>query len=300
MSVAGLLSYWTDYVRWLADGGSEYGLTGPVTLVAVVAALAWRRSACNLLLCILLPTAIYLSVGSVEWKQYVPIFHQARYLLIVLPAMALLVGIALQQLQRAYPHSTRWMGLAMIGVCLLSLDGPNRVASGWSNAKSFTAGYELLSDRADLNDPSARLVAASLTRNRFSCLPRWLDCPPIEVALPAPTTREEWVSRYGGAYVITTRFDRVGDGLAKHDRLTLQGPSMAALSTFERVARREPACDRLSSLWARITGRTAPTDPELAVELWRVPKSLDEASSLGSGHMKPAISISDAGGSSRS
>jgi len=294
MTITGLLSYWTDYVRWLADAGSDYGLTGPVTLVAAVAVVVWRRAAGYLLLCVLLPVSVYLSVGSVEWKQYVPIFHQSHYLVVVLPALALMVGMMLQHLQGTFARSTRWMVPAMIVICALSFTGPDRMANKWSNAKTFAAGYELISGCEALSEPSARLVAAGLTRNRFACLPRWLDCPQVELALPAPTTREEWVRRYGGAYVITTRFDRVGDGLAKHDRLTLMGPSMAALSTFERIARREPYRDRSSRTWAHITGQPAPTVPGLAVELWRVPKSLHEPPPPASGGVQSATTATRA------
>jgi len=73
-----------------------------------------------------------------------------------------------------------------------------------------------------------------------------------------PETPEEWVTMYAGGFVITSRTDRIG-------------ASMESLTTFERVGRSEPPHDRLSTLWARIRGRTVPTQPGQAFELWKVP-----------------------------
>lgn len=278
MTATGLARYWTDYVRWMIDPRSDFGVAGPVLLLAVAIALFRRTKAAGALLWLVAPTAVYLSVGSVELKHYTPVFHQSRYFLPVLPALALVAGIGFQRLQEGRCGRPAWMLPAAIGLFVLAcLPGPNRLAGRWSNAQCFTAGYDLVSDFAPLREPSARWAAAGLTRNRYSDLRRWLDCPPLELALPAPADEAEWVERYGGAYVITTRFDRLGDGLAKHDRLTLKGGPMEALSAFEHIARREPARDRLSSVWARLTGGQAPTIAGLAVDLWRVPTAAEWA-----------------------
>lgn len=276
----GLLSYWTDYLRWLADPRSDFGVTGPLMLAGTLFVCVRRTLASSFLLLLVVPAAFYLSVGSTEWKHYAPVFHQSRYFLPVLPALALLAGLAFQDLRRTRLGSSRWANLAIAAVLLAALPGPNRLAGRWSHAQCFAAGYGLVSDFSPLHAPAARLVASGLTRNRFDALPRWLDCPKLEVALPAPVTPDEWVARYAGAYVLTTRFDRLGDGSAKHDHLTLYGASMDALSRFECTARREPDRDRLSSLQARILGRPAPSVPGLAVELWRVPTPAEYAQAL--------------------
>lgn len=321
-----LLAYWTEYFRWLADPRSEFGPVGPLLLAGLIAALIWRRPLTNLLLCCLIPALLYLSFGSSELSHYFPVCHQQRYLVPWLPGMALLAGFAVVRLWTATLDRPRLrialigLGVAMAG---LSLVAPNRLSGRWYHAATFAAGRQLLADHTAEIRQSTGLYASGLTRNRFVGISCWLDCPEVKVIEPVPADAAEWVARYGGSLIITSRLDRQAPGKEKHAPLTLFGSAVERLSSenneaipepnaarlepngapstgqraagsgrpsersgqpsegsgqpsegslqFQRIARCEPAADRLRSLWAKLTGRPAPTDPRYAVELWRVP-----------------------------
>jgi len=271
-SWSGLIANWTDYFRWLLDPRGDYGPVGPILLLSIGYAF-WKRSAItNLLLCAVLPPMIYLSIGSTEFTSYRPVVHQSRYLVPLLPGLALLASIMIGYLWQRFPRGRGLMAVMGIAVLALSLTAPNRLAGRWYFARAFNAGYRVVEECLPLNDSPIRLCAARLTLNRFYQLPKWLNCPEIEeIDRPSPVNLDQWIDRYGGAYVLTSRHDRVGHSKANHAGRTLAGESMDCLSHFELVGRREPPRDRLSSLKAQLLGRPIPSDPARAVEIWRVP-----------------------------
>lgn len=268
-----ILSACTQYLRWLADPRSPLGPMGIVLLAGLVHALVRQRSCFSkLMICVVMPPLIYLGAGSTDLQNYHPVVPAPRYLAPMLPGMALLAAAMVwewwQRGGRIRP------ALAVLGVALLivSLSAPNRWAGRMHHAPTFRAGFDLVRGNLGRFEPGDRLLTAGLACNRFYHLPKWLDGPKVEMIWPeGPTTPDEWVERYAGAYVIATRTDRQGPQRTKHDHLTLRGASYAALTRFERVDVREPDRDRLSALWARLTGSMPPTDPDHAVELWRVP-----------------------------
>ncbi len=267
-----LLLEWTDYLRWLVDPRSLLAPMGMVLLAGVVYGLVKRNALSSLLLCVVVPPLVYLSVGSTDLSSYRPVIHQPRYVVPLLPGMALLTALLIGRIWRAGPWPRRAVTFAGILAIALSLVGPNQLAGRWYNARTFAAGHRLIADNLHTLGRNARLVAAGIAFNRFHGLPHWMDCPQVEMIWPhGPTSDDEWIDRYPGAYVIATRSDRLGPSRQKHDHLTLRGRPMACLTEFERVARQEPPRDRLGTLWARLLGRAVLTDPQHAVELWRVP-----------------------------
>lgn len=268
----GFLLYATQYLRWLADVRSEFGTMGPIMLAGLVYGLLSHSSAAHLLVCVVMPGLIYVSLGSTELHSYRPVVHQPRYLMVVLPGFALLAAMLVHALWKGALWRRRLIFGTSLVLVAASVIAPNKLAGRWYHAQTFAAGYELIAEKTPRLPADARLLASGLSCNRFQGLPHWLDCPPVERIWPTPPrTRADWIDRYAGAYVIVTRADRLGPGRPKHDHLALSGEPMAALSTFELVARCEPPRDRLSTLWARLRGQQVPTNPEQAVELWRVP-----------------------------
>lgn len=216
--------------------------------------------------CAIAPAFVYLCVGSTDWAHYSPVIHQPRYLIPLLPAMILGAGLAAQALAARGPRAGRVVLTAAVVVLLVALPGPNRLAGRWYQARPFQAGYQAM-----LAVPrDGRVVAGGLTRNRVSCLHHWTDAPRVEAVLDPPTSPEEWLSRYPGAYVVTSRFDRRGAGTAKQKRLSLHGAALDSLAGFPILARVEPPRDRLSSIWSHLTGRPTPTDADEAVEVRRI------------------------------
>ena len=261
----------TSYVRWLADPGTVLAPMGIVLLAGLVFGLVIRKPFARLLLCVVCVTLVYLSVGTTGFGRYEPVCRQPRYIVAVLPGLALLATMMIWRIRAAGEWPRRLVAILAVPLIGLSLVRPNDLSGRWYHARTFAAGYRLIEERGDGFDEGDRLCAAGISWNRFHGLSRWLDCPEPERISATPTTEAEWVERYGGTFVITTRADRRGPARSKHATWTLQGRSLAGLSGFERVARVEPPRDRLSTIWAKLRGHQVPTDPEYAVELWQVP-----------------------------
>jgi hypothetical protein len=265
----------TEYIRWLADPRGEFGPMGPLMLVSFVISLVRRRTdATTLWLCLLVPGLLYLSLGSTDLTRYRPVIHQPRYLVPLLPALALLTVEILRAAWSRRPNTRRAMvalGLMVLGSLLVA---PNGMSGRWYQARTLAAGQAIM-DRWTSDSTAPRLCAAGLTGSRFEILSRWLDYPPIEMIWTCPATPEDWVAKYGGACVLVSRSDTHGPSRDKHRLLSLNGQSYDALRTFCLVDREEPAASRLHSLTTRVLGRVTPTDPDWAVELWAVPENLD-------------------------
>ena len=261
--LGGLLIYWSEYIRWMIDPRSEFGLLGPVLLAGLGWAALRGGDPGRLLACVVAPAFAFLCVGSTDWAHYNPVIHQPRYLIPLLPAMVLGTGLCVEGLAARGPRAASVAGVAVAALLLLALPGPNRLAGRWYQARAFRAGCEVLTKVP----PEARVLAGGLSRNRFSCVREWLPVPRVEAVLNPPSSPEEWLTRYPGAYVVTSRFDRRGAGTAKQKHLSLHGAALDSLGGFPLVARAEPPRDRLSTIWSRLTGQPVPTEPDEAVEI---------------------------------
>jgi hypothetical protein len=232
-----------------------------------------RTTITNFLICVFVPGFLYISMGSSELTHYYPLIHQPRHIIPFLPAMALLAASAGIVWWSGGRTKRVLLSIGAIGVVVMSLTAPNRLAGRWYHAQTFSAGVQLAAEHLDRNNDCKRLCAADLTEHRVKYLYAWFDCPKVEVIRNHPVTTDEWIERYAGSYVITSRFDSIGPYKPHQAHMSLTGKSMESLKTFERVARYEPAKDRLQTIVARLTGRPIPTEPELAVELWHIPES---------------------------
>lgn len=273
-SPGGYLMYWTDYLRWLATPWSDFGLVGPILLGGILFACLKRSAVTGLVLCAVVVPLVYLSVGSTEFQDYRPIVHQPRYLIPLVPGMAILGTAMIGHL-----WSVRWMprrAAVALGILLVlgSLVLPNRHAGRWYHADTFAAGYELFQAWAGVPRAGGEVLVSRLSHNRLHGIAYWVDGVRFGVLdAPFPTTPEAWIEQYGGSRVAVTLADRTPPAKSKHATFTLFGPPIQALGAFEVVGRSEPPRDRLALLVARISGRAAPTDPGLAVEVREIPVS---------------------------
>jgi hypothetical protein len=275
-TLRGLLTYWTQYGRRLAQPTSDFGPAGPILLVGAVVAVAIRTPWTKFLLCTIAPAALYLSAGSTDFTRYTPIIQQSRYFVPILPGLALIAAAVLAHNWRAHP---RWRPVMCVAGCMLlagSLVAPNRIAGKWYHAETFQAGQPILREYADQGAPGTRLCASDLTRSRFAGLARWFRFPEIELIQEPPRTPAEWSACYGGADVLVSRFDRVKPA-DHHLYRSLYGPAINALSGFERVNRNAPPTSRLAAIRAWISGGCPPEDAEYAVEIWRIPPAPSSA-----------------------
>ncbi|NLE57656.1 MAG: hypothetical protein GX616_04800 [Planctomycetes bacterium] len=288
-----LFGYWSNYLRWLTDWRSAYGPMGPLLLLFLAASVvhlirSTRRARPDnspesdtlgfeqLMLCLVLPGLVFFSLL---------LFDQPRYLLPLFPAMALLAASAIERLVRGVSWRRAALGLSAIPVVGLSVLGPNEMVGRWYYARHVAASRDLLENHLPAGD--IRLLTSFSYSARIDQLPQWIGCPPINpVRLPAPSTCSEWVDRYGGSYVITMRFDRAGHRDPRRTPQTLFGEPSTSLASFERVARCEPPHNRLDATLAMLLGRPTPTQPDDAVELWRVPTQ-DEWRQSGEARLPP-------------
>ncbi len=274
--LSGLIAYWSEYIRWLLEPAGDLGIMGPALLVGLIASLFDRRPAVRLLLCLVVPSFVYLSAGSTSIRNYDPVIHQPRYLLPILPGMALLAtaqAVRLIRWGRVSPLGYVLRGTAGIAfalAALTSLAAPDRLAGRWYHAATFSAGVELFRDHLP-EGGKVRLVGSQLTANRFDQLHHWLDMPPVEPILPLPETAAEWSHRYAGAILVISRQDRVQPSKAKYIPLSLFGSDLTEIRGLELLARTAPPRSRLESLQAGLTGGRAEVDDDHAVELWRIP-----------------------------
>lgn len=277
-TLTGLLSYGAEYLRWLANPRFEYGPIGFLMLAGLAMAMIKRCTVYNLLLCLIVPSLIYLSVGSPNLRHYQPVFHQSRYLIPLLPGLALLATGMVWLVWQQGPWLRRMVLVGGTCAALLSLTGPNQLAGRWYQSRTFIAGQEIFKKYLTTTDPDVRVIAACSTQGKFARMHQWLDCPKIEKIKPDLTSAEDWIKKYGGAYVLISRSDYLGPSRKKHAHRSLKGTPYDTLNSFECIDRIEPPRDRLSTIQARLLGQPVPTDPNWAVELWRIPAKIQQTS----------------------
>lgn len=270
-SLRGLADFGGDYVGWLLDPRGDYGPVGPILLASLVYLLVRRRDAvAGFLACLAVPGLIYLSVGSSSLTAYQPIHHQTRYLLPFLPALALAAALMTDRAWSRFRVCRRPLAAALAIVILASIVAPNRLAGRWYYASIFSAGRAVLAEHVAARG-DAPIYASILSANRFQVSPEWLGGACVARIEPPPQTVEEWTARYGGAYVLITALDRQPPTKSSHVGRTLGEAAGRAMLEWERVARVEPAGDRLGMLWARLTHQPISTEAKYAVEMYRVP-----------------------------
>ena len=113
---------------------------GLVCLGGIVAALRRRTDLDCLLLCCALVGVLYLSLGTVDLTEYFPMNHQARYLIPLLPMLALLSARMVADVLGRSTRTQRVVLTIAAVVCAGSLLGPNKLAGRMYRARTFEAG----------------------------------------------------------------------------------------------------------------------------------------------------------------
>jgi len=261
--------YTSDYLRWLADPTSAYGAWGLAYLAALAFALWHRTNHRRLLLCCALLGGFYLSAGTVDLRNYFPIYHQPRYLIPLLPVGALLVADMTVSLWRRGGWRRPAVASAAVLLCAGSLLWPDRTAGRMYHASTFHAARLLLENTEPVWTSSSRFVGSHAAAFRLTVLMDKPGRPPIEPLHDSPVTARQWQARYGDAYVWVTKQDREYPRAA--DGVYLGAPSYAALRTFPCVARQNPPANRMNQLKAWLGLEPRREDPWAAVEVYYVP-----------------------------
>ena len=298
-----ILWYVTDYVRLLADPRKAVGPWGVMFLAGVLVAFRDRHDLSKLALCCVLVIGGYLSVGTVDFASYFPIYHQSRYIITLLPLGAILAARLLDLIARHDPISRRFT-LAVVGVSVMvSLEMPNATAGKAYYAATVAAATRLF-NQADLriNRPRPRispsqlgtsppepgirlpdgpaeigtvLASADAVQRVDFVFRRKTHRPLTPITTPAPETPEQWIGSYGGSFVLVTPSDRrLKNRQPDHRVLSLK--SIQALSGFPLITTGTADHDRLHAL-AAAAGITQPaTNPHSRVDLYRIPTALPQ------------------------
>ncbi|HUU84106.1 MAG TPA: glycosyltransferase family 39 protein [Phycisphaerae bacterium] len=265
-----LADHWTQYARWLMDPNHVYGWCGPVYLAAVALAI-WRGTdARRLLLCVILCLGVYLSVGSSDLRTYSPLWHQPRHLLLLVPAGALLVGWIVDGLLRARKTVARVAAVAAVCLVVASLHTANRDAGRWYAAREFTAGRRLF-EHFDPPPWRDRVCASGHTAYRLALLFEEADAGWVFSIGDPPASAPEWMQRYPGWYVVVSGADRRPPPPGQRMSL-LTGESVAALTSFQRIASGAPPTSRAREVFSALGLVAAGYDESDRVEVFRVPQ----------------------------
>ena len=237
--------YVSDYLRWLIDPRGDYGPIGPLFLLAVAYGAIARTELTRFVLCVVLVVGGYLSAGTADLLHYVPIYHQARYLIPLLPLMAMMAGYMIQREWAAGRLRRLAMAAAACVVVPLSLIAPDQVAGRWHHASDFHTARAVQAQMEGKWIPGAGMAASSDTSMRLDILMAQVGLSKLKSIEEAPITTRDWRSRYAGCYVWVVQADRVsrGDGYYTH----LGEASYDALQRFPRVAIARPSTSRVSS-----------------------------------------------------
>jgi hypothetical protein len=262
-----LWHYLTEYPRWMIDLHGPFGWWGPAYLVAGAAAL-WRSpDVVRLVLCVIVVTLGYLTVGTADLTSYFPVYHQPRYLLALMPLATILLVYAFGRLRAAGPAG-HWVAAA-VAVALIgnSIHYASLNAGKPYEAGTFAAGRKLFNAENRPWPADARLCASGETLVRLWPLAESSGHRPIEYISEPPTTPADWMRRYAGTYVLVSRRDRS----PHRDALGVLTPeSRAALSAFPKAATAAPGATRLGEIaaWLGLCGPRS--DQERRLEVYHV------------------------------
>ncbi len=267
--------YLSDYLRYLIDPRREFGLMGPVFLLALAYGAFARTELTRMVLCIVFVVGGYLSAGTADLLQYVPIYHQPRYIVPLLPPMAMAVAYMIdREWSRGGLRRAAITAAACITIPML-LIAPDKVAGRWHHSSDFQTARSLLTQMEGKWAPGSRMVASSDTAMRLDLLMKQGEGRTFESIDESPVTEADWQSSYAGCYVWVVQADRVsrGDGYGTH----LGMASYAALQSFPRVAIARSAMNRLASCLYSLGLGELTHRSYGDVELFRIP-SAGEAS----------------------
>ncbi len=275
-----IATYATEYLRWLSDPSAAYGGWGLAYLFALLYAFRQGSDFHRLLLCCLLVSGVYLSIGTVDLTNFFPIYHQPRYLTPLLPLGALLVADAATALWRAgRVRRVLVSGVALV-LCAGSLIWPDRAAGRMYHAAPFHAARVLLEDNPPAWVPQSRFVASETTQFRLGLLTGREGVPVLEPLRHVPLSAAEWQARHPNTYVLVLQQDRVfpdSDGVDY-----LGQPSYDELCRFELAGRQAPPQSRLSQLRAALGREILTHSPSHVVEVFYIPPAIDQQVALGS------------------
>lgn len=266
-----MLRYVTEYFRMLAQPAGSFGVWGLLYLVAVVHGLLRPRDWTRLLLCCLFVIGGYVSVGTIDLREYFPVYHQSRYLITLLPVGALLTAHLLVS-ANATGLAVRRGVMAALGIAAaVSVVQANAAAGRSYDAATFRAG-ELLFARRDI--PGLRdiplVASADAARRLAPAAERFLGSPIRVVENPPPETAEEWRRRYPGHRVIVTMRDRMCKE-SSAGRGALPPASLQALMHFEQVASCAPPAYRINEFLNRLGLVELATNDAARIEVYYVP-----------------------------
>jgi len=270
-----VLWYVSDYLRWLLDPRADYGGWGLVYLAALILALRRPTDLRRLLLCCALVGLAYLSAGTVDLADYFPINHQPRYLIPLMPLLALLTAdVVTTQWHAGGLRRTTIAAIAVV-LCLGSLVWPDRLAGRMYRARTFHAARALI----DRPDPpwteDSRFIASKTASFRLSLLGGVDGVPSFDPIQSTPASPESWQARYAGCYVWVTKEDR--EQTSPLDGVYLGPAGCEALQTFPCVRREGPPISRLNQLRAALGSARPSHDSSAMVEVYHVPNPPEPA-----------------------
>jgi len=267
-SAAQVLWYLTDYLRWLADPRGPYGPLGPVFLLAVIHGFVAPTELTRLLLCVVVVVGGYLSAGTADLLNYLPIYHQPRYLIPLLPLMAALAARMVQQLWTR-GGARRFAVATAAGVLIpVALLAPNAQAGRWYRASDFHAARHIVHQMDGRWSVRDRVIVSPDAYLRLKPLMESANSPRLEPLHSPPRSTREWLERFAGCFVWVLHRDRHPPAGA--ESVHLGSASCQALTAFARAAMARPPASRLQSALSTLGLSPPSTRPYGQVELYRI------------------------------
>lgn len=265
-----ILYHSTEYVRMLATGRDLFGAWGPIYLAAACYALLRGTPWTRLLLCCLFVVGGYLSVGTSDLKNYFPLYHQARYLIpLVPPAVLLTVHMGMDVLSRR-PRLRNAVVVPLAAVTAHSMWLPNGTAGNAYLAGTFRAAEQLFAETSAPADRSSGILASPQSEQRIRLPAAQAHARPPEIVTdPPPTTSHDWSARYGGRCVSVTALDRDKDRQRRGGVLSFE--SQAALHGFELAAAAAPPRNRVNAVLAWLGLVDPQFDARQRIDVYRIP-----------------------------
>lgn len=243
LSGGSVVWYLAEYPRWLLDPSGHFGWWGPAACTLVAMSIFKANDDVRLLLCVLVVMLGYMTVGSINLLDYQPMFHQPRYLLVLLPLISLVIGATFGN--RLRTRMLRFMLAALaFAIFIQAISHLDRRAGQPYAAGAFAAGRKIVDQIPPAEAGAMRWCASGQTAFRLQLLWEQRDWPAVSIVDPPPQDRESWLQRYRGAHVLVSDRDRRPDraGVA-----ALSPASLDALATFPRAMSAGPDISRITA-----------------------------------------------------
>jgi hypothetical protein len=264
-----VLWYLAEYPRWLLNPGGHFGWWGPIACALVILSIRKSTDDVRLLICILAVTLAYMTVGSINLLDYQPMFHQPRYLILLIPIAALVMGAKLGKWRafRNRPLLAAMAGLVVLGQTIVHLD---HHAGRPYAAGTFIAGKKLIDRLPPGSTKPLPWCASGQTAFRLQLIWEQNDWPPITIIERPPSSRSEWLHLHHNAYVLVSDRDRRPDrpGVA-----ALSKQSLDALATWPIVMSAAPDRSRIAAA-LRLANRESVE--ELRIDVFQITESPDD------------------------